>query len=226
MRTTTRMAAGLSAMAAIAVMAGCDGGGVTPERDLAALSPDELAEHIIFESDSYRLDQESPEGGVAFQRMVQDEIQALCSLKGEPDAETAGQVVAAARSRYAAPEGGARLGDWRRGAELVRSGYGYRVGHRTDDHDQREPGANCYACHRLDPAEDNYGTLGPSLMNFGRTHGTGSAALDYTHRVISNPHQFFPCTHMPRFGANRFLSEEQIRHVMAYLLDPDSPVNQ
>ncbi|MGM0554122.1 MAG: sulfur oxidation c-type cytochrome SoxX [Pseudomonadota bacterium] len=220
------MATGLSATAAVVIMAGCGGAGLAPERDLAALSPEELAEHIIFESDSYRLDQEVPEGGVALQRMVQDEIQALCSLKGEPDAGTAGQVVAAARNVYQSPEGGPRLGDWRRGAELARSGYGYRVGHRPDDHSQHEPGANCYACHRLDPAEDNYGTLGPSLMHFGRTHGTGPVALDYTHRVISDPHQFFPCTHMPRFGGNRFLSEEQIRHVMAYLLDPESPVNR
>ena len=31
---------------------------------------------------------------------------------------------------------------------------------------------------------------------------------------------------MPRFGHKGLLNEEQIRHVMALLLDPKSPVNQ
>jgi sulfur-oxidizing protein SoxX len=31
---------------------------------------------------------------------------------------------------------------------------------------------------------------------------------------------------MPRFGAQGILSEQQLRDVMAYLLDPASPVNQ
>ena len=30
---------------------------------------------------------------------------------------------------------------------------------------------------------------------------------------------------MPRFGAQGALTEEQISHIMAYLLDPESPVN-
>jgi sulfur-oxidizing protein SoxX len=31
---------------------------------------------------------------------------------------------------------------------------------------------------------------------------------------------------MPRFGHNGILSEEQIRDVVALLMDPESPVNQ
>jgi sulfur-oxidizing protein SoxX len=31
---------------------------------------------------------------------------------------------------------------------------------------------------------------------------------------------------MPRFGHFKLLDEEQIRHIMALLLDPKSPVNQ
>jgi len=35
-----------------------------------------------------------------------------------------------------------------------------------------------------------------------------------------------PCSQMPRFGHAKFLSEEQIKDVVAYLYDPESPVNK
>ena len=106
------------------------------------------------------------------------------------------------------------------------SGFGFRVGHRTDDHSNRQPGGNCYACHQLDPKEIAFGTLGPSLTGYGKMRGTSEAILNYTYEVIYAAHTHFPCTHMPRFGANGVLSEQQIADVMAYLLDPWSPVNQ
>jgi sulfur-oxidizing protein SoxX len=31
---------------------------------------------------------------------------------------------------------------------------------------------------------------------------------------------------MPRFGYHEFLSEQQIKDVVAYLMSPDSPVNK
>jgi sulfur-oxidizing protein SoxX len=31
---------------------------------------------------------------------------------------------------------------------------------------------------------------------------------------------------MPRFGSQGILDEQQLRDVMSYLLDPESPVNQ
>jgi sulfur-oxidizing protein SoxX len=31
---------------------------------------------------------------------------------------------------------------------------------------------------------------------------------------------------MPRFGVNGVLTQEKISHIMAYLLDPESPVNE
>jgi sulfur-oxidizing protein SoxX len=43
--------------------------------------------------------------------------------------------------------------------------------------------------------------------------------------VIYNAHAYFPCTNMPRMGANNLLSNQQIADVMAYLFDPESPVN-
>ena len=220
--------AGLVVLASTVLIAGCDGwmGETSGEVDITAMSADELAEYLVLETDSYRFEQEAQEGGSARERMKQDGIQAACSLEGDPDADTAGEVIAMARESYEEPPGGPRLGNWRRGAELARSGYGYRIGHRNDDHGSREPGGNCYACHQMDPAEELYGTLGPSLAGYGATRGNDSSVVNYVHQVVSNPHQYFPCTKMPRFGHNNFLTEEQIAHIMAYLLDPESPVNQ
>jgi len=50
--------------------------------------------------------------------------------------------------------------------------------------------------------------------------------LKYAYEVIYNPHSYFACTNMPRMGANGVLNQEQISHILAYLFDPESPVNQ
>jgi len=222
------VAAGMAAFASVALAAGCAvaDGSKGSDVDITAMSADELAEHLIFETDSFR-DQEVQEGGSWRDRMTQDELQKACSMEGDPDGETAGRVVAMARAGYERPEGGVELGDWRKGAELANSGYGYRQGHNTDNHSQREAGGNCYNCHVFDPRVSVQGNIGPSLQNYGANRGTSEAVLNYVHEVISNPHQYFPCTHMPRFNSDRhqLLSDEQISHIMAYLLDPESPVN-
>ncbi|MEO5344577.1 MAG: sulfur oxidation c-type cytochrome SoxX, partial [Gammaproteobacteria bacterium SHHR-1] len=88
----------------------------------------------------------------------------------------------------------------------------------------REPGGNCYNCHQL--ATDRVGgTLAPSLTNYGKTRGNSEQTLRFVYDMIYNPHAYFPCTRMPRMGAKGLLSNEQISHLMAYLLDPESPVN-
>lgn len=35
-----------------------------------------------------------------------------------------------------------------------------------------------------------------------------------------------PCSQMPRFGYHNFLTEQQIKDVVAYLFDPSPPVNK
>lgn len=224
------VAAGMAAFASVALVAGCAvaDGSKDSDVDITAMSAEELAEHLIFETNSFR-DQEMQEGGNWADRMTQDELQKACSFddtREDLDGETAGQVVAMARSGYEAPES-IELGDWRKGAELADSGFGYRQGHNTDDHGQREQGGNCYNCHVFDPRVSTQGTVGPSLENYGAQRGTSEAVLRYVHEVISNPHQYFPCTQMPRFNSERhqLLTDEQISHIMAYLLDPESPVN-
>ena len=72
------------------------------------------------------------------------------------------------------------------------------------------------------PGEVAYGTLGPSLTN------TGPDNLGYVavHLDQRGTHAYNLCSHMPRFGAQGILTEQQLKDVMAYLLDPASPVNQ
>lgn len=196
--------------------------------DYTAMSADELAEHLIFEAKGFDLDQKTQEGGTVRDRLAQDELQKVCSaFRGASvGSDTAAKVIAMARKSISYPDDGVKLGDWKKGEEIARSGYGFRVGHNTDDHSQTDPGGNCYACHQLDPEEIAHGTIGPSLTGYGKARGTGEAMLKYTYDVIYNPHASFPCTRMPRFGANGMLTEKQISDVMAYLLDPGSPVNQ
>jgi sulfur-oxidizing protein SoxX len=197
--------------------------------DYTKMTPEALAEYLIFDAKGFKLDQTVQEGGVAGKRLEQDETQKLCSaLRGKPvDPDTAAKVLAMARESIRYPEGGIKLGDWKIGRELAWSGFGYRVGHRNDDHSQAEhgPGGNCYNCHQL-ATDRTGGTIGPPLTGFGKLRGSSDAILKYTYDVIYNPHAYFACTHMPRVGANGVLTQEQISHIMAYLFDPESPVNK
>ena len=197
--------------------------------DITKMPAAELAEHLIFNSSSFKLDQKTQEGGVTRDRMVQDELQKACTVigGGAVDADNAAKVSAMARADMKYPEGGIKLGDWKIGRQLAWSGFGYRVGHKTDDHSKAAngPGGNCYNCHQL-ATDRTGGNIGPSLTGYGKMRGSSEPILKYTYEVIYNPHAYFPCTHMPRIGANDVLTAEQISHVMAYLFDPESPVNK
>ena len=196
--------------------------------DYTSMTPEALAEYLIFQDGGMKLDEKTQEGTTVKQRQTQDDLQKICSGGGRStlSAEELIKVTGMSRESIVKPEGGAKLGDWKRGEAVARSGFGFRVGHRDDNHASRDPGGNCYACHQLDPKEIAYGTLGPSLMNYGKMRGNSQAIIDYTYDVVYSPHSFFPCTHMPRFGANGVLTQQQIADVLAYLIDPASPVNQ
>ena len=230
--TTAKNSAATGVACAIAaiLMTTANAAPPSPQAAYSSMSPEQLAEYLIFEAGGFDLDEETQEGRVARDRMTQDRIQKVCSAIGRSgeqlDRATAAKISALAEESIKFPEGEIALGDWRRGEEIARSGFGYRIGHRVDDHGSQPPGGNCYACHQLDPNEIAHGTVGPSLMGYGRLRGTSDAMLKHTYQILYNPHLFFPCTNMPRFGHHGTLTQEQIRDVMAYLLDPESPVNQ
>lgn len=197
--------------------------------DYTKMTAKELAEYLLFETNSFKLDQPVQEGGTAKERLVQDEIQKICTeARGKPtDPDAVAKVSQLARESIKYPEGGIKLGDWNIGRELAWSGFGYRVGHKNDDHTKAAdgPGGNCYNCHQL-ATDRTGGNLGPTLTKYGKLRGNSEAMLKYTYDVIYNPHALFACTNMPRIGANKVLTQEQISHIMAYLFDPESPVNK
>lgn len=196
--------------------------------DYQSMTPDELAEYLIFKANGFDTDMETQEGTTVRERLTQDELQKTCSaLKGEsPDSATAEKVKELAQESMEYPEGGIELGDWKEGQAIAENAFGFRVGHKVDDHSARETGGLCINCHALEKDKSHRsGTLGPSLVGYG-ARGTGDQMKKYTYEAIYNPHAYFPCTKMPRMGANGILTQEKIADVMAYLMSPDSPVNK
>ncbi|MFX8297358.1 hypothetical protein ABTL30_20285, partial [Acinetobacter baumannii] len=59
------------------------------------------------------------------------------------------------------------LGDWKEGEKTAQSGRGMQF----SDPAGGANGANCYACHRLSKDEVSYGTIGPSLYQYGKLRG-------------------------------------------------------
>jgi sulfur-oxidizing protein SoxX len=159
-------------------------------------------------------------------RTQQDAEQKTCSKHpGEkPTADEAARIVEAARASIRYPSDGKLAGDWKIGERLVVNGAGLRV-REGQVEKLKENGALCTNCHALDPRELNAGNLGPALTGYGTARGQSDAVIKYTYEKIYNAWMYYPCSNMPRLGAHGFLTPEQIAHVVAYLVDPQSPVN-
>jgi sulfur-oxidizing protein SoxX len=156
-------------------------------------------------------------------RIDQDETMRDCSVhRNQPPAKVADAIVAREKASITYPADGKLMGDWKQGEKGALSGYGFRMG----DDPKRAAGGNCYACHQLSPAEISYGTLGPSLLGYGKAKGNTQVAQKEVYEKIANAQAALACSNMPRFLRNKVLSPEQIRDYVAYLLDPNSPVNK
>ena len=198
----------------------------TSEVDYTQMTANELAEYLIFEARGFKLDEQVQEGGVSKQRLVQDELQKICSeAHNKPSPKQAAKIIADAKASIKYPDGEIRLGDWKKGRDLAWSGFGYRVSHKYDDHSKKKAGGNCYNCHQI-ATDRQGGTIGPILTAYGKLRGRSQEMLRLTYGIIYNAHSIFPCTLMPRQGANGLLTQKQILDIMAYLFDPESPVNK
>ena len=100
---------------------------------------------------------------------------------------------------------------------------------------QSTPSRSCFACHdarihtachQLAPQELSFGTIGPSLYQYGKIRGRSDAIVQYTWGKLWNSQAFTACSNMPRFGHGGVLTEQQLRDLMSLLLDPESPVNK
>ena len=172
-------------------------------------------------------------GTVTVDRLVQDETQAFCSdpaiANSAAGAKRAEEIEAVNLASVKWPADGKFLGDWRAGERVAQSGRGLTW---TDGANQAN-GGNCYNCHQMDKAEISYGTIGPSLYNYGKIRGVSdpsSAAskpiVEYTWGKIWNAKAYNACSNMPRAGHMGILTEAQVRDIVGLLLDPKSPVNQ
>ncbi|HEX6792250.1 MAG TPA: sulfur oxidation c-type cytochrome SoxX [Casimicrobiaceae bacterium] len=163
-------------------------------------------------------------GQATLARLDQDETQRVCSQyagRALPPA-VAERIEKANLETIRYPANGNLVGDWKSGEKIAQSGQGFQY----SDDPKKAAGANCYACHQLSPKELSYGTIGPSLYRFGKTRGYTDETRRYAWQKIYNAEAFAACSNMPRFGYHHILTEQQIRDVVALLVDPASPVNQ
>ena len=160
-------------------------------------------------------------------RLKQDDAMRLCSqYKDNPPPKVRLQIEKAARDTIRYPVSGILIGDWKKGEALASSGRGGHIGFIQPDNAMLQRGGNCYACHQLAKKEVAYGTIGPSLQQFGKLRGYSKDMQRYAYEKIFNSQTFSACTNMPRFGFHQWLTPEEIAHVVAFLMDPESPVNQ
>jgi len=186
-----------------------------------ASRPDEAAIHARTESLVTEMFAKGTPAVVA--RMKLDDEQIACNQYRSKPPKEVGEVLEKkqlATIRY--PADGKFLGDWKRGEKVAQNGQGFQF----SDKPGAPAGGNCYACHQLAPQEQSFGTLGPSLRNFGKTRGHDEAVQKYVYGKIYNSQAFSVCSSMPRFGHNGILTEQQIKDLVALVLDPESPVNK
>jgi sulfur-oxidizing protein SoxX len=74
------------------------------------------------------------------------------------------------------------------------------------------PLGNCLACHEM-VGGTQPGEIGPSLVGYGKR----GMPLAYTYQRIYDTRLYNPNAHMPIFGTNNILTDQQIRDVMAFL---------
>jgi sulfur-oxidizing protein SoxX len=163
-------------------------------------------------------------GQAKLDRLDQDEVQRLCSTVRPGHAlapEAAHRIEAAQMAAIRYPQG-SLVGDWKSGEKIAQQG----TGKQYSDNPAQPSGGNCYACHQLDTAEVAYGNMGPSLHRFGATRGYTAEMQQYVYAKVYDSDAFSACSNMPRFGHMGILTEQQIKDVVALLMDPKSPVNQ
>lgn len=158
------------------------------------------------------------------QRLDQDETMKECSTaQNKPSKALAEKIQQREKGRIEYPADGRFTGDWQAGEKLAQSGYGLRF----TDYPQRQPiGGNCYACHQLTKAEVSYGTIGPSLLGYGKARKFSEADTKAVYEKIYNAEASYACSNMPRFGANKVLTIDQIKDLVALVMSSDSPVNK
>ena len=156
-------------------------------------------------------------------RIEPDETLKICNqYRNDVPSAEADKIVARELARVVFPANGKLLGDWKEGAKIANNGRGGQF----SDEPGTVAGGNCYACHQMEKTELSYGTLGPSLTGYGKDRNYTPEAIKNAFIKIFDSQALLACSNMPRFGANKVLTEKQITDLVAFLFDPESPVNK
>ena len=162
-------------------------------------------------------------GQVSTGRLDNDAVQHICNRYANAPAPALAKLMEAQQlATVKFPADGKLLGNWKAGEDIAQSGRGLT----WSDPPAVPAGGGCYNCHELAPQEMSFGTLGPTLRNFGKLRGNTPEIQKYVFAKIYNSKGYNLCSAMPRFGHVGALSEQQIKDLVALLLDPDSPVNK
>ena len=186
-----------------------------------------LSSAVLAESDSLRIQKIlqrdfHARGQATMDRVVQDGLQRLCTESGDTPPAGVTKALEADQLKTIVYPMGSLMGDWRRGERIAQSG----AGATWSDKPGAPAGGSCYNCHQLSRQETSHGTLGPSLYGFCKIRGTGLEVQKYVYGKIFNAKAYNLCSQMPRLGYSGTLTPEQIKDLVALLLDPGSPVNQ
>ena len=207
----------LSAIASAALVAGC---AITPSAQDIDLATSQAMKSSFRDQGNAKLD-----------RLILDASNQACSDSQGADLEDklAKAIQEANFKTIKFPADGKLLGSWAEGEKVAQNGRGLTWTDKAADAN----GGSCYNCHQISKTELSYGSIGPSLYNYAKLRGvTDPTALaskpivDYTWGKLWNSKAYNACSGMPRFGHAAILTEQQIKDVMALLLDPKSPVNQ
>ncbi len=193
---------------------------------LASISGNAQAAQVTAAMDKAIIGSFRDEGIVAVSSIMQDQTQALCSdpkmATGKSGAKRRAAIEKENLASIKPPSDGVYLGDWKEGEKIAQSGRGATWSDKAGSAN----GGGCYNCHQISKAEISHGTIGPSLLAYGKTRGNTPAVVEYTWGKMYNAKAYNACSAMPRIGHFNLLTEKQMKDVMALLLDAASPVNQ
>ena len=208
------MKLGMLSAAAAATLAACAG---APVVEHSKMTDAEYTEITAALKRDFRA-----RGQAKMDRLEPDAVQRACNLHADNPPESVAKPLEEAQLKTIKFPNGPLLGDWKSGAKIADSGRGMQWSEMPGT----PGGGGCYNCHQLSPQQESHGTLGPSLKGFGKVRGNTPEMQKYAYGKIYNAKAYSLCSHMPRFGHSGSLTEQQIKDLTAYLLDPASPVNQ
>lgn len=171
------------------------------------------------------------QGDAGLDRLEQDASNRACSeaAGASLDEKLAKSIEASNLKTVKFPADGKLIGNWSEGEKIAQNGRGLTWSDKASEAN----GGSCYNCHQISKTELSYGTIGPSLYNYGKLRGVSDPSapdskpvVDYTWGKLWNSKAYNACSDMPRFGHAGILTQAQLRDLMALLLDPKSPVNQ